>query len=339
MSHHHRTPPAARLGRRQLLASGIGAGLGLAGLPARANAEKYPSRPITLVVPFPPGGSVDTMARQYSEPLSQALGVPIVIDNRPGAGGSIGTQFVARSKADGYTLVASSQSSHLANPLVQPHLGYDPVKDFENIAILGRQPNVLVTHPSVPAKTFGEFVAYLKAHPGHLNFCSAGSGSMGQLNVEMMQMAVGTKAVHVPYRGGSPLITAVLSNEVQFTLDNLLIFLPHIQAGKLRALAVASPTRLPLLADVPTFAELGQASLNQTSWTGIAAPAGTPEPIVAALHKAIRGVATTPAMVEELKARGVIPPEELTPAAFEKMMSERLVAYGEVVRRANIKPD
>jgi len=332
--------PVQGMTRRQLLASSLG--LGLAGLPAlaaHAADEKYPTRPITLVVPFPPGGSVDVMARLYSEPLGRILGVPMVVDNRPGAGGSIGAQFVARSKADGYTLVVSSQSSHLANPLVQPNLGYDPIKDFDNIAILGRQPNVLVVHPSLPVKTLAEFVEYVKARPGQINFCSAGAGSMGQLNAEMMQLAVGTKAVHIPYRGGSPLITAVLSNEVQFALDNLVIFLPHIQAGKLRALAVASPTRLPQLPDVPTFAELGHAPLNQPSWTGIAAPANTPPAIVQAVHKAIRTAATEPAMLENLKTRGVIPPEEMAPAAFEKMMSERLVAYGEVVRRANIKPE
>ncbi|GKS85156.1 tripartite tricarboxylate transporter substrate binding protein BugE [Acidovorax sp. SUPP1855] len=333
------SPDACHLTRRQILASSLG--LGLAGLPAVTSraAETYPARPITLVVPFPPGGSVDVMARQYAEPLGRILGVPMVIDNKPGAGGSIGAQFVARSKADGYTLVVSSQSSHLANPLVQPNLGYDPIKDFDNIAILGRQPNVLVVHPSLPMKTFAEFVAYAKQRPGQLNFCSAGAGSMGQLNVEMMQLAIGTQAVHVPYRGGSPLITAVLANEVQFTLDNLVIFLPHIQAGKLRALAVASPQRLPQLPDVPTFAELGQAPLNQTSWTGIAAPANTPPAIVATLHKAIRTAATEPSMLENLRGRGVIAPEDMAPAGFEKMMAERLVAYGDVVRRANVKPE
>lgn len=333
------TTTAARLSRRRLLGTGLG--LGLAGMPALSvlAQDTFPSRPITLVVPFPPGGSVDVMARQYAEPLSRLLNTPIVVDNKPGAGGSIGAQFVARSKADGYTLVVSSQSSHLANPLVQPNLGYDPIKDFDNIALLGRQPNVLVVHPSLPVKTFAEFVAYAKAHPNQLNFCSAGAGSMGQLNVEMMQLAVGTQSVHVPYRGGSPLITAVLANEVQFALDNLVIFLPHILSGKLRALAVASPTRIAQLPDVPTFAELGQAPLNQTSWTGIAAPANTPPAIVQALHKAIRTVAQQPAMIESLKARAVIPPEEMSTDGLEKMMSERLVIYREVVRRANVKPE
>lgn len=324
--------------RRQMLGAGMALAASAA-LPAWASDDKYPNRPITLVVPFPPGGSVDMMARMYTETLGRILGVPLVVDNRPGAGGSIGTQFAARAKPDGYTLAVSSQSSHLANPLVQPNLGYDPIKDFENIAMLGRQPNVLVVHPSVPVKTFTEFVAYLKERPGKVNFASAGAGSMGQLNAEALLLAVNAKATHIPYRGGSPYVTALLSGEVQFALDNLVVFLQHIQAGKLRALAVVSPTRVPQLADVPTMAELGHPDLNQTSWTGIAAPTGTPAAIVAKIHKAIRTAATEPAMIETLKSRGVIPPEEMTPAAFEKMMSERLTAYGEVVRRANIRPE
>jgi tripartite-type tricarboxylate transporter receptor subunit TctC len=323
--------------RRTLLATALGLA-GAAALPVLA-ADKYPTRPITLVVPFPPGGSVDIMARQYTEPLGRMLGVPIVVENRPGAGGSVGAGVVARAKPDGYTLVASSQSSHLANPLVQSNLGYDPIKDFENIAILGRQPNVLVVHPSLPVKTFAELVAYLKARPGQINFASAGAGSMGQLNAEAMLLAVNAKAVHVPYRGGSPYVTAILAGEVQFALDNLVVFLQHIQSGKLRALAVASDTRSAQLPDVPTFAELGFPALNQASWIGIAAPAGTPAAIVSTLHQSVRKAATDPAMVENLKTRGVIPPEEMTPAAFEKMMAERLVSYGEVVRKAGIKPE
>ncbi len=335
MSDFHMTSSATS--RRQLLATAMGLA-GAAALPAFA-ADKYPTRAITVVVPFPPGGSVDIMARQYTESLGRTLGVPIVVENKPGAGGSIGAQFVARAKPDGYTLVASSQSSHLANPLVQSNLGYDPIKDFENIAILGRQPNVLVVHPSVPVKTFAELVTYLKERPGQINFASAGAGSMGQLNAESLLLSVNAKAVHVPYRGGSQYVTAVLAGEVQFALDNLVVFLQHIQAGKLRALAVASATRVAQLPDVPTFAELGFPALNQASWIGIAAPAGTPAPIVTALHQAIRKAAVEPAMIESLKSRGVIPPEEMTPAAFEKMMAERLVSYGEVVRKAGIKPE
>ena len=292
-----------------------------------------------MVVPFPPGGSVDIMARQYSEPLSRVLGVPIVVENRPGAGGSVGAQYVGRAKADGYTLVVSSQSSHLANPLTQPQVGYDPVKDFENIAILGRLPNALVVHSSLPFKTFKEFIDYAKKNPGKLNYGSGGVGSMGQLNVEMLKASTGAFTTHIPYRGGTPLITAVLGNEVQFILDNLVIMLPHIQAGKVRALAVANDQRLPQLPDVPTLAEVGYPQLNLTSWIGIAAPAGTPDAAVQTLHKAVRQVAASPAMIANLKDRGVIPPEEMTPAAFEKMMAERMVKFGDVVKRAGIKAE
>ncbi len=323
--------------RRRLLA----AGLALAGMAAMAPLaaqadDKYPSRPITFVVPFPPGGSVDIMARQYAEPMSRILGVPIVVENRPGAGGSVGTQYVARAKPDGYTLVVSSQSSHLANPLTQPKIGYDPIKDFENIAILGRQPNALMVHSSLPVRNFQEFLEYVKKRPGQVNYGSAGIGSMGQLNVEMLKAATGIFATHIPYRGGSPLVTAAIGNEVQFILDNLVFMLPHVQSGKVRALVVASEQRLAVLPDVPTLAEAGYPQLNLSSWTGLAAPAGTPKAVVQVLHKAIRQAATAPAMVANLQERGVFVPEEMSPAAFEKMMSERLVRFGEVVRKANI---
>ena len=326
--------------RRSLLGAGLSLGAGLLAAPLGVRAQdKFPSRPITLMVPFPAGGSVDLMARQYAEPMSRALGVPVIVDNRPGAGGSVASQLVANARPDGYTLVVSSQSSHLANPLTQPKLGYDPVRDFENITILGRQPNVLVVHSSLPVKTFKEFVDYAKKNPGKLNYGSGGVGSMGQLNVEMLKAATGIYTTHIPYRGGSPLITAVLGNEVQFILDNLLIMLPHIQSGKMRALAITADRRMPQLPDVPTFAEVGYPQLNITSWTGLAAPAGTPEPVVRALYAAVRQVAASPAMVQALNERGVIPPEELPPAAFEKMMAERLVSFGDVVRRAGIKAE
>jgi tripartite-type tricarboxylate transporter receptor subunit TctC len=325
------------LSRRRFIHAGMGAAAVASAMPLLSAAQDvYPSRPITLVVPFPPGGSVDIMARQFSEPLARILGVPVVVDNRPGGGGSVATLAVAHSKPDGYTLVTSSQSSHLANPLTQPKLRYDPLKDFENITILGRQPNALSVNASLPVRTFAEFIAYAKKNPGKLDYGSGGVGSMGQLNVEMLKATTKIFANHIPYRGGTQLITAVLSNEVQFNLDNLVIMLPHIESGKVRALAVASEQRLPQLPDVPTFAELGYPQLNLSSWTGIAAPGGTPEPVVQKLYKAVRQAAADPAMQTALRARGVIPPEELPPAAFRRMMGERLQRYGEVVRTAKI---
>ena len=196
-----------------------------------------------------------------------------------------------------------------------------------------------MVHSSLPFKTFKEFIDYAKKNPGKLNYGSGGVGSMGQLNVEMLKASTGAFTTHIPYRGGTPLITAVLGNEVQFILDNLVIMLPHIQAGKVRALAVANDQRLPQLPDVPTLAEVGYPQLNLTSWIGIAAPAGTPDAAVQTLHKAVRQVAASPAMIANLKDRGVIPPEEMTPAAFEKMMAERMVKFGDVVKRAGIKAE
>lgn len=323
---------AAALRRRELLAAGLASVLPLA-----AHAQAWPSRPVTLVVPFPPGGSVDLIARLYADPLAKALGTPVVIDNRAGAGGSIASAQVARAKPDGYTLVASSQSSHLANPLTQPNPGYDPIKDFASISQLSRSINVLLVNPAVPAKNFKEFVALVKSRPGELNFCSAGPGSMGQLNVELMKSQLQLNATHVPYRGGGPLVTALISNEVQFGLDNLAPFLPLIQSGKLRALAVAAPARVAALPDIPTFAELGHPVLNTTSWIGIAAPARTPPEIVATLHKAVRSVADQPSMADALQSRGALPPEVQSPEQFTAMMSERLAVYGDLVRRAGIR--
>ncbi|MFG0676671.1 MAG: Bug family tripartite tricarboxylate transporter substrate binding protein [Delftia tsuruhatensis] len=329
---------ASHPSRRRVLGAGLGLGMlaPLAALAAEGKATGYPSRQISFIVPFPPGGSVDAMARQYAEPMARILGVPIVVENRPGAGGSVAALAVARAKPDGYTLVVSSQSSHLANPLTQPKVGYDPIKDFENIAILGRLPNVLVVPASLPIRSFAEFIAYAKKHPGQLNYGSGGTGSMGQLNMEMFKADAGLDITHVPYRGGTLLVTSVLAGEVQVFFDNLISMLPHIQAGKVRALAVASEQRVAQIPDVPTLAEVGYPQLNMSSWTGLAAPAGTPAPVVQALFKAVRQAATAPAMVASLQDRGVTPPEEMSPAAFEAMMSERLKRFGEVVRRTGI---
>lgn len=311
--------------------------LGVVCLAAAHAAPSYPDKPITLLIPYPPGGSADMLARPLGAELQKKWGQPVVLEYKPGAGGTIASAQLARAKPDGYTLVASSQSSHLANPLTQPNPGYDPIKDFASISQLSRSINVLLVNPAVPAKNFKEFVALVKSRPGELNFCSAGPGSMGQLNVELMKSQLQLNATHVPYRGGGPLVTALISNEVQFGLDNLAPFLPLIQSGKLRALAVAAPARVAALPDIPTFAELGHPVLNTTSWIGIAAPARTPPEIVATLHKAVRSVADQPSMAEALQSRGALPPEVQSPEQFTAMMSERLAVYGDLVRRAGIR--
>ena len=324
--------PAVR--RRQFLAASL-----VSLLPLGTRAQTFPSRPITVVVPFPPGGSVDLIARLFAEPLAKALGVPVVIENRAGVGGSLGSAAVARAQPDGYTLVVASQSSHLGNPLTNPKVGYDPIRDFTLISEMAQVPNVLVVNPALPVKTFKEFMAYVQARPGALNYCSAGPGSMGQLNVELLKSAMPFDAVHISYRGGGPLLTAILSNEVQFALDNLGPFLPHVQSGKLRALAVAAPTRSPQLPDVPTFAELGLPTLNAASWAGLAAPAKTPAAVANAIAKAVRTVATQPDMVEQFASRGLMAPQAVDTASFTAMLTERLATYGELVKRYGIRSE
>ena len=332
MKHH---PQGPSLTRRSLIAAGLGAAL----LPLSARANTYPSRPVTLVVPFPAGGSVDLIGRIYAESLGKALGTTVIIENRDGAGGAIGSKRVARANPDGYTLVASSQSSHLANPLMRNDLGYDPIKDFVSISQLSRTPNVLVTNADVPAANFAEFVALLKSRPDQLHYATAGIGSMGQLNAELLKNTLQLQAGHVPYRGGAPLINALLSNQAQFALDNLAPFLPHIQVGKMRALAVAAPKRLDSLPDVPTFAELGYPVLNSMSWIGLAAPAGTPPEIIDTLLAAVRSVATQDGMPQSLEKAGALPPEDQTPQQFTAMMSERLALYKDLIDRAGIRPE
>ncbi|CAB5516852.1 Bug family tripartite tricarboxylate transporter substrate binding protein [Achromobacter anxifer] len=332
MKHH---PQGPSLARRSLLLAGLGASL----LPLAARANAYPSRPITLVVPFPAGGSVDLIGRLYADALGKALGTSVIIENRDGAGGAIGSKRVARATPDGYTLVASSQSSHLANPLMRGDIGYDPIKDFISISQLSRTPNVLVTNAAVPARNFAEFVALLKARPDELHYATAGIGSMGQLNAELFKNTLQLQAVHVPYRGGAPLINALLSNQAQFSLDNLAPFLPHIQVGKMRALAVAAPKRLDSLPDVPTFEELGYPVLNSMSWIGLAAPAGTPPDIVQKLLAAVRAAAKDDGMPQSLEKAGALPPEEQTPQQFTAMMSERLALYKDLIDRAGIRPE
>lgn len=332
MKHQSQGPSSIR---RSLILAGLGAAL----LPLAARADAYPSRPITLVVPFPAGGSVDLIGRLYADALGKALGTSVIIENRDGAGGAIGSKRVARAAPDGYTLVASSQSSHLANPLMRNDLGYDPIKDFVSISQLSRTPNVLVTNAAVPARNLAEFVALLKARPDQLHYATAGIGSMGQLNAELLKNTLQLQAVHVPYRGGAPLINALLSDQAQFALDNLAPFLPHIQVGKMRALAVAAPKRLDSLPDVPTFEELGYPVLNSMSWIGLAAPAGTPPDIVQKLLAAVCTAATEDGMPQSLEKAGALPPENQTPQQFTAMMSERLALYKDLIDRAGIRPE
>jgi len=247
-------------------------------------------------------------------------------------------ELAGRAAPDGYTLAMGSFGPLAVNPWIYPKLNFDP-KAFVPIILLEKSPLVLVEPMDRPFGNVNEVVAAAKARPGLLNIANAGPGGAHHLSAELFEAAAGIDMVGVPFKGGGPASTALMAGQVDLMFEQTGAAMPAIQTKKVKPIAVTSAQRLRFMPDVPTFAELGFPALNQTSWTGIAAPAGTPAAIVTALHQAIRKAATEPAMVESLKARGVIPPEEMAPAAFEKMMAERLVSYGEVVRKAGIKPE
>src|SRR3954465_8614334 len=250
-------------------------------------SAQYPTKPIHLIVPFPPGGGNDTVARAIAQQISPELGQPVVIDNRPGAGGSVGAELAAKAPADGYTLFLAGVGSHVVNPNLHARLGYDPVRDFTPITLLASAPSGLVVNPAVPARTVAEFTAYARANPGKLNYASNGNGSAAQLAAAMYESMAGGKMVHVPYKGIAPAMTDLMSGEVQLMFGTIVALVPHIQSGKLRALAVTSTKRSALLPDVPTLAESGLPDYQAGSWYGILAPAGTAREIIDRLHGAI----------------------------------------------------
>lgn len=327
------------INRRQFIESGAAAA-GAIGLPALAQDGKYPHKPITLVVPFPAGGSVDTAGRAIGERLSKVLNQTVIIDNKSGAGGAIGSTFVAKAKPDGYTLVVTSQSSHVANPAFSPNLPYDAIKDFAPITLIERLPNVLLVNASLPVTNLAEFVAYAKKNPGKLNYASSGNGSMLQLNMELLKSQYGIFLTHIPYRAAGTSLTDLMAGQVHAMFTNIQASnVGYVNQGKLRALAVASPGRSEVLPQVPTFGELKQPELNMTSWTGLAAPAGTPDAIVEQLYAAMRTVLQDPATIAAWKRRGSIAPEAVSPVEYRQEISNRIEFYKKLIKTNNLSLD
>lgn len=327
------------LHRRHFVRTACAVG-GAVALPALAQAPaRYPTRPITLVVPFPPGGAVDNAARAISDRLGKVLGQTVLVDNKGGAGGAIGSIFVARAAPDGYTLVVTSQTTHVVNPAVSPNLPYDALTDFAPITLIERLANVVLVNPNLPVKNFAEFVRHAKANPGKLNYASSGNGSVAHLSMELLKAKLGLFITHIPYRGAGTALNDLISGQVQLTWNNLTSNLNMIQNGKLRALAVASPIRAPQLPDVPTFDELKLPELNVTSWTGLAAPAKTPEPIIAQLYDAMRTVLREPETQETWRKRGAMIPENVKPAEYRREMQQRIQFYRDIAKANKIVLD
>jgi tripartite-type tricarboxylate transporter receptor subunit TctC len=302
-----------------------------------AHAQAYPGRePIKIIVPFPPGGPTDGMARIISERLGTVLGQSIVIENRGGAGGGIGGKFVAAADPDGYTLLMTPGGALTTGPAVNPAIGYDPVKVFASICQLIETPLIISVHPDLPVKSMAEVVAYAKANPGKVRWGSQGFGTAPHLLAEMFKLDAGVNILHVPYRGTGPLLNAILANEVNIIADPSTTSLPYIEAGKLRPIAIAGKVRHPKLPDVPTVVEAGFPKLQSPFWLAVVAPAATPPDIIAKLNSAFRQALAAPETRTRLDALGA----EIkigTPQDLDKMLAAERTQWSAVVKAANIK--
>jgi tripartite-type tricarboxylate transporter receptor subunit TctC len=274
--------------RQVLIRSGHSVAIGLICGPAAVLAQpaSFPSKPLRLVVPFPPGGTTDIVARVLAEPLGRVLSQAVVVDNRAGAGGTIGMTELLKASADGYTLGLATTSTHGVNPAVYPKLTYSATADFAPVTELVKAPGVLCVHPSVPAQTMPEFLRHLKSNPGRLSYASPGNGTVGHMWGELFKSTTSTFMVHIPYRGAGPALNDVLGGQVQVLFDQVASSLPHLQAGKLRALAVSAPQRLAVLPQVPTYGEHALFANNDPSWFGLVAPARTAEAVIKRIHEA-----------------------------------------------------
>jgi len=302
-----------------------------------ASAQTWPDRPIRLIAPFPAGGLVDVLARAVGDQMSKTLGQPIIVENRAGAGGNTGAAAVASAAPDGYTLLMSSAGILTANPHLYAKMPFDAATAFIPVSNVAQMNMLVVVHPKVPAQTLKEFVALARKNPGKLNFGSPGIGTTGHLGLAMFMHAAKVQITHVPYKGAAPAVTDLIAGQIDGVVDNPPTVISHIQAGRLRALAFAAKERLALLPDVPTAAEAGVANFEATSWFGIAAPAGTPAPIIARLHKAIAAAVRTPAMTERFAKTGARLVGD-TPEHFAGQIRAERVQWGEIIKAAGIKP-
>jgi len=304
---------------------------------ASAWAQSYPSKPIRLVVPYPPGGPLDIMARAIGQKLTEAWHQPVVVDNRAGAGGNIGADLVAKSPADGYTLLMGAVATHAINPTLYAKIPYDPVKDFAPVALVAQVPNILVVNPAVPAKSVKELVELARAKPGYLNFGSGSTGSTGHLAGELFKTMAGVQMVHIPYKGGAPAMADLLAGQVQLMFDNLANALPNVRAGRLRALAVTTLARSPAMPDLPTMAESGLPGFDLTTWFGLMVPAGTPPEIVVKLNAEIVRALNAKDMRERLEKMGAEPPANNTPEHFAAFIRAEAGKYAKVVKDSGAK--
>jgi tripartite-type tricarboxylate transporter receptor subunit TctC len=317
--------------RRVVLAM---AGLALALVPA--NAADYPSRRITLIAPWPPAGAIDTLCRELAPGVGDLLGQPVVVENRPGAGSTIGTADAAKAAPDGYTLVMAGSGSLAISPTLYKQLSYDPRKDFTPIALIARVPFVLVVNPSLPVQSVADLISYAKAHPGSLTYGSGGAGSPHQLFAEMFKSITGIEMTHVPYKGSAPALTDVMGGHVALMFADPAPALPLVKAGKVRALGVTSAARLPSALDIPPLSETGVPGFDAAGCGMVVAPAHTPAPIVAKLYDAFRAVESRPEIHDRLILLGLAPQTSPPPSTLQAFIDDEMLRWGKVVRAAGV---
>jgi len=303
-----------------------------------AQPASFPNKPVRIVVPFPPGGPLDATGRAIAQKLSEAWGQSVVVDNRPGAGGNIGADLVAKSPPDGYTVVMGALSTHAVNTSLYPSMPYDAVRDFAPITLVAVTPNVLVVNPALPVHSVAELVAYAKANPNKLSFGSGSNGSAGHLAGELFKVDTGIDVVHVPYKGAAPAMQALLAGDTQFMFDNLASSMPQAKAGKLRALAVTTSKRSSLVPDLPTMAESGLAGFDISTWFGLLAPAGTPPEVIAKWNADVVKILKSPEMRERLVAQGA-EAAPTTPAEFAAFIAAEVPKYAKIVKASGAKVD
>jgi tripartite-type tricarboxylate transporter receptor subunit TctC len=311
----------------------------LAALPLGAWAQStssFPGRPVKLINPFPPGSPVDVVARPLAQKLQDAWGQGVVIDNKAGAGGTLGAELAAQAAPDGYTLLVTSASTHVIAPVMRKSLPYDALKDFAPVALVAHGPTVIVVHPSVPARTLAEFVQYARANPGRLAYASSGPGTILHLSGELFAARSGTQLLHVPYKGAVPASTDLLAGQVQVMFDSIANATPQIKAGKLRALAVLMPSRTPLLPDVPTAVEQGFEGLEFPAWIGLFAPARTPAPVLAQITSTVREVTAQADLRDRYLQAGLLP-SDVMGADFARVIASNQKTVADLVRTAKIE--
>ena len=303
-----------------------------------AGAQNYPTKPIRFYTPYPPGGTTDILARLVGAKMYEAWGQPVVVEAKPGAGGNIGADFVAKSPADGYTILMGASGPLAINASLFSKLPYDPVKDFAPVVLSASVPLVLVTHPTLPVKSVKEFIALMRARPGQFNYASAGPGSPQHLTAEMFKFMAKVEMTHIPYKGSGPAIVDLIGGQIPFAFESMIPILPHVKSGKLRGLAVTSKQRSQVLPDVATVDATGVPGFESIAWYGVVAPAGTPKEIVAKLNAEMVRIANLPDIKQRLIEMGSLPVSG-TPDQFGALIRSEIPKWGKVVKQANVSLD